>query len=134
MMLTSGDRPGDVKRCEELGIVAYLMKPIKQSELFDAIAAAMGSVVSAEVRAAAPADEPPLQLGPHRILLAEDSLVNQKLAIGLLDKWGLNRHGLHSQQRPRPRSTVWRTQDVRHGADGCPDAGNGRSRGNQGDS
>ena len=47
MMLTSGDRPGDVARCEDLGAAAYLMKPIKQSELFDAIVSALG-IISAE--------------------------------------------------------------------------------------
>ena len=37
MMLTSGGQPSDVSRCQELGIATYLLKPIKQSELFDAI-------------------------------------------------------------------------------------------------
>ena len=89
MMLTSGDRPGDVARCEHLGIASYLMKPIKQSELFDAIAAA----VSPDDLEPAPAVvnrisgiEPAQR--PLRILLAEDSLVNQKLAIGLLQRAG----------------------------------------------
>ncbi len=47
MMLTSGDQPADVARCQELGIAAYLVKPVKQSELFDAIMLAMG-VTTAE--------------------------------------------------------------------------------------
>ena len=37
MMLTSGDRPEDASRCEQLGISGYLLKPIKQSELLEAI-------------------------------------------------------------------------------------------------
>ena len=44
MMLTSGDEPGDIVRCERLGVAAYLLKPIKQSELFDAIVRAVGIV------------------------------------------------------------------------------------------
>ena len=32
MMLTSGDLPGDIARCDELGIASYLLKPVKQSE------------------------------------------------------------------------------------------------------
>ena len=36
-MLTSAGLPGDVGRCLGLGISAYLMKPVKQSELFDTI-------------------------------------------------------------------------------------------------
>jgi signal transduction histidine kinase/DNA-binding response OmpR family regulator len=86
MMLTSGDRPGDVARCEELGAAAYLMKPIKQSELFDAIVAAMGIIAPEHDD---PAKGRELDRIPHlNILLAEDSLANQKLAVGVLEKWG----------------------------------------------
>jgi len=88
MMLTSGGRPGDVARCEQLGVAAYLLKPIKQSELFDAIVAAIG-IAAVEDHAAGPAaGEPPTEIPPLRVLLAEDSLVNQKLAVGLLEKHG----------------------------------------------
>jgi PAS domain S-box-containing protein len=86
LMLTSGDREGDLRRCQELQIPAYLFKPIKQSELFNALIAKLGVNV-AEDHATLPAtvhsDGPPL-----RVLLAEDSLANQKLALGLLNKWG----------------------------------------------
>ena len=37
VMLTSAGRRGDAARCREIGIAAYLTKPIKQSELLDAI-------------------------------------------------------------------------------------------------
>ena len=37
MMLTPGDRPTDIAECERLGIAAYLLKPVKQSELLEAI-------------------------------------------------------------------------------------------------
>jgi CheY-like chemotaxis protein len=88
MMLTSGDRPGDIARCEQLGVAAYLLKPIKQSELFDAIAIALGlSRPEDEVEEAAGAEQAS-RLPPLRILLAEDSLVNQKLAVGLFEKYG----------------------------------------------
>ena len=90
MMLTSGGHPNDVAHCEELGITAYLMKPIKQSELLEATMLAMGAVVPA-------AEDGDLALrveqrrGSQRslqILLAEDSLVNQKLAVALLETYG----------------------------------------------
>ncbi len=88
MMLTSGDRPGDVSRCEQLGVAAYLLKPIKQSELFDAVVLALGiNAAEDELPPSQPA-EPPVSLPPLKILLAEDSLVNQKLAVGLLEKYG----------------------------------------------
>ncbi len=87
MMLTSGDRPGDIARCGELGVAAYLLKPVKQSELFNAILAALGIGTTGDDTAA---EEPSAEVSrqPLRILLAEDSVVNQKLAVGLLEKRG----------------------------------------------
>jgi CheY-like chemotaxis protein len=64
------------------------MKPIKQSELLDAINAAVGTRIPERERARATERELLPRLRPLRILLAEDSLVNQKLAIGLLEKYG----------------------------------------------
>ncbi|HUG93926.1 MAG TPA: response regulator, partial [Planctomycetaceae bacterium] len=87
MMLTSGDRPGDVARCEEVGAAAYLMKPIKQSELFDAVVSSLGAV-SAEDAAAALDESAARPVRPLNVLLAEDSLANQKLAVGVLERWG----------------------------------------------
>jgi two-component system sensor histidine kinase/response regulator len=84
MMLTSGETPGAGSQCDELGISAYLLKPVKQSELFDAIVAALGAVAPDEEPQAAAAR----RLRGLRILLAEDSLVNQKLAIALLERQG----------------------------------------------
>ena len=89
MMLSSGDGPGDIARCRELGGAAHLIKPIKQSELFDAIVTATGIEFHEEF------DEPAVQsdnhtgtMRPLQILLAEDSYPNQRLAVGLLSKWG----------------------------------------------
>lgn len=87
LMLTSGDRQGDLAKCHELGISAYLFKPIKQSELFNSLVATLG--VSGVEDHATPSPTTPLdELPPLRILLAEDSFANQKLAVGLLTKWG----------------------------------------------
>jgi len=86
MMLSSSDQSGDVARCEQLGIASYLLKPIKQSELFDAVAMALGIVDVDEEEEAGQAGDPVER--PLSILLAEDSLVNQKVAVGLLRKWG----------------------------------------------
>ena len=88
MMLTSGDRPGDMARCEELGIARYLLKPIKQSELFDALTRAASGAPSADMSAESVARGPRRHARSLRVLLAEDSVVNQKLAIGLLQMWG----------------------------------------------
>ncbi|HEY3969389.1 MAG TPA: response regulator [Planctomycetaceae bacterium] len=86
MLLTSGDRSSDVSRCEKLGLDAYLMKPINQSELFDTL-----MEVFHGRRGEAPADESaddPAPVSGLKILLAEDSLYNQKLAVALLERKG----------------------------------------------
>ena len=88
VMLTSGDRVEDIRRCEELRTQAHIFKPIKQSELFNILARELGGIElesdesGGEVVAV---DIPPL-----RILLAEDSPVNQTLAI-----WGPEQVGAH---------------------------------------
>jgi CheY-like chemotaxis protein len=96
LMLSSADRAEDNARCQELGVALYLRKPIKQSELLDAILNALSDVADTEVPAedAQATDvEPPVPppLAAHaslRILLAEDNEVNQALAVKLLEKRG----------------------------------------------
>ncbi len=94
LMLSSGDQPGDVARCDRMGIACYLIKPIKQSELYDAILMALGMTPVDEAseqereRKAVAAQADRLQRRSLNILLAEDSPVNQKLAVRLLTKYG----------------------------------------------
>ena len=89
IMLTSGGRPGDIQRCEELKVSAHLMKPIKHSELLKAIRLAVGHRSAVErFRADAVPEIDPLSLPPRKILLAEDGKANQMMAVGLLTKWG----------------------------------------------
>ena len=86
VMLTSATRTGDAALGKRLGIAAQLVKPVKQSELYDAITEGLGiaaPVFSADKQAtSAPMSQ------RLTVLLAEDSVPNQKLAIGLLSKWG----------------------------------------------
>lgn len=89
IMLTSGDRSTDRQRCVDLKIAAHLMKPVKQSELFDAIVVAFGITTPEADEVGAVSFSPDASLPSLRILLAEDTLANQMLAIGLLQKkWG----------------------------------------------
>ncbi len=88
MMLTSGDRSDDVTRCERLGVAAYLLKPVKQSELFDAIQMVLGGIRAEHEEARRLAAQRPAKARPLRVLVAEDSLVGQKLILGLLERRG----------------------------------------------
>jgi PAS domain S-box-containing protein len=87
LILTSGGQPGDIKRCRELGLSAYLTKPIKQADLWRAIFRAMDSqALPDSIEFHEPATS--VRIPPRRILLAEDNPMNQKLAIRLLEKQG----------------------------------------------
>jgi signal transduction histidine kinase/DNA-binding response OmpR family regulator len=82
MMLTSEARAGDARRCRELGMATYLVKPVKRSELLAAITAALGlPAAPAEQRPGTPA--PAAGPAPHglRILLVEDSADNRVLVL-----------------------------------------------------
>ena len=89
VLLTSIDRQGDAKRCRELGITAYLRKPITQSELFNAVLNALGTTPSS-LRHKTRALITPLSSNEHalRVLIAEDNVVNQHLASRILEKRG----------------------------------------------
>ena len=89
MMLSSAGQRGDARRCRELGVAAYLTKPVRQGELLDAILTALGTRPIKEA--------PPVLVTRHslrensnhlRILLVEDNAVNQVLAVRLLEKRG----------------------------------------------
>jgi CheY-like chemotaxis protein len=91
MMLTSGGHRGDAARCAELGIAAYLLKPVRQSELREAIARVLARKDRAGekpmlTRYSLMKEKPAAQR--LDILLAEDNAVNQKLAVRLLEKRG----------------------------------------------
>jgi two-component system sensor histidine kinase/response regulator len=86
MMLSSAGLRGDAARCRELGVAAYLTKPVKQRELLAAILTVLGDKKGRE----------PLttkhtlreQSRPLRVLLAEDNLVNQRVASRMLARQG----------------------------------------------
>ncbi|MFO0949276.1 MAG: response regulator [Planctomycetota bacterium] len=89
MMLSSGGKHGDAKRCRDMGIAAYLTKPIRQSDLFDAICAGLGMAhVGGSERTLVTRHSLRERRRPLRILLAEDNAVNQTLVVQLLQKRG----------------------------------------------
>ncbi|MGZ3318177.1 MAG: response regulator, partial [Isosphaeraceae bacterium] len=88
MLLSSDDKPGDMARCQELGISAFLRKPIKQSELLDAILTVLHQAPRKTSYITTPRPSPASQHGTLHILLAEDNEVNQEYAVDLLRRRG----------------------------------------------
>jgi len=91
MMLTSGGHRDDSRQCDELGVAARLLKPVRQSELRDAMIRALNpedkfaDTLAPEITALSQRRDSARQL---RVLLAEDNPVNQLLATRLLEKRG----------------------------------------------
>jgi signal transduction histidine kinase/DNA-binding response OmpR family regulator len=98
VLLTSGGQSGDVARCRQLGLAAYLTKPLTQAPLYRVIAQVLGQMAESSVSTAPPSgkESPAMSNAtpsaggsmPLRVLLAEDNQVNQKLASTMLQKRG----------------------------------------------
>ncbi|MEW6301167.1 MAG: response regulator [Thermodesulfobacteriota bacterium] len=93
VLLTSSGLGGEAKQARDVGINAYLTKPVRPSQLFDCLATVMGCTPTQPtsqplvLTPPQPAQAPP----PHSlplILIAEDNVVNQKLAVRLVEKLG----------------------------------------------
>jgi len=89
VMLTSAGQRGDAKRMREAGFAAYLVKPVKQSQLLDCLRTITGK---SEDSGRAPSEAIVTRHSLTedrkrriRILLAEDNIMNQKLALRILD-------------------------------------------------
>ncbi|MBW2050531.1 MAG: response regulator, partial [Deltaproteobacteria bacterium] len=97
LILTSVVERGDAKKFKNLGCSAYLTKPVRQSQLLDALAEALVEVEKPGEEAEEKPSRPDIiirhSLGEgvargSRILLAEDNVVNQKVAMKILEKGG----------------------------------------------
>jgi CheY-like chemotaxis protein/HPt (histidine-containing phosphotransfer) domain-containing protein len=100
MMLTSGGQTGDLAKCRELGLAAYLTKPLSQRALYQVVAQVIGAggaapgfivpatqkdVLAMSTSSSSTEQTPQPSL---KVLLAEDNFVNQKLAVTMLQKRG----------------------------------------------
>ena len=92
VMMTSLGQRGDARQLEEIDFAAYLTKPVKQSQLYNCLATVTG--MQKQV-----AKEQPVKIVTRhslsedqkrrvRILLAEDNIINQKVATSILGKLG----------------------------------------------
>jgi CheY-like chemotaxis protein len=87
-MLRANERVGDLVRSDDNSAVVHVLKPVKPSELRLAVSNALQGPVSSPMPSPATAPIPGHELPSLRILVVEDSLVNQKLAVALLKKRG----------------------------------------------
>jgi CheY-like chemotaxis protein/HPt (histidine-containing phosphotransfer) domain-containing protein len=97
LLMTSLGPRSDTAVLRAAGIGAFLVKPVKQSQLIDCLATLTTSSAQHETRfwlnrkggsTAEAAGKRPRSSKPFHILVAEDNPINQKVAIGLLDKLG----------------------------------------------
>jgi PAS domain S-box-containing protein len=92
VMMTSFGKRGDASRFEKIGFSAYLTKPIKHSHLYDCLKMVLkGKLCSADNskrRIITRHTVSEVQKQKVRILLAEDNIVNQKVALKMLEKLG----------------------------------------------
>jgi two-component system sensor histidine kinase/response regulator len=89
IMLTSAGQPNDARRSRELGLAGYVTKPIGQSELLDVISGGLRRSAGLTTSMASPSLAPLRSTErPLAVLLAEDNIVNQKLAVLLLQRRG----------------------------------------------
>jgi CheY-like chemotaxis protein len=85
LMLSSCDQVASAARCRRLGVTTYLVKPIRPADLLANIRVALGKPAAKPI-VAQPA--PSVACRGLRILVAEDNIINQKLAVALLSKMG----------------------------------------------
>jgi len=101
IMLTSVGQRGDAKRVEEAGFSAYLVKPVSSSQLLDTLSTVWGTwkegisapLITRHILAESHANkvaQPQKKVKPihARVLVVEDNILNQKMAVKMLEKLG----------------------------------------------
>ena len=91
LLMTSLGQRGDARQMEEIGFAAYVVKPARQSDLHDSLATVLAtSPISHGTRHIVTRHAVrEMRRGAVRILLAEDNVTNQQVALGILKKLGL---------------------------------------------
>ena len=90
LMLTSGGQPGEAKRCRQLGISAYLLKPVLKADLMAAILTALNPPQGEALALPKLVTRHTLRESANklRVLVAEDNAVNQAVILRVLRKMG----------------------------------------------
>jgi PAS domain S-box-containing protein len=97
VLMTSLGQRGDARQMEELGFAAYLVKPARQSDLFDSLSLVLAGPEDGRTRRPIVTRHAMREMrrGAVRILLAEDNVTNQQVALGILRKLGLRADTVH---------------------------------------
>ena len=92
IMLTSQGLRGDASRMEKIGFAAYLTKPIRRSQLFDCLVSVLSSTEKKgedkNVQIVTKYSVSEERRNRTRILVVEDNIVNQKIAVRMIEKAG----------------------------------------------
>jgi PAS domain S-box-containing protein len=92
ILLTSLGLRGQREQARAAGVDGYLVKPVRQSQLYDCLVTVMAAPAPGPPAPPRPAADsgrrPPLVARGPRVLLAEDNVVNQRLALRMLEKLG----------------------------------------------
>jgi CheY-like chemotaxis protein len=88
ILLTSAGHTEDMARAKSLGAAASVAKPVKQSDLWDAIITALHVAGGQKARPSVAQRRSRTAQHPLRILLAEDNPVNQEVAVHLIERRG----------------------------------------------
>jgi CheY-like chemotaxis protein len=89
IIFTATRRLGQIMRLRGTQIEACLTKPVRQSLLLKTLTAVLSPAVESPPQANRTADSPGIAAGGHlRVLVAEDNVVNQKVAARMLEKLG----------------------------------------------
>jgi len=91
VLCSSLGQRGDARRMQEIGFAAYLVKPVRHSEILDCLSAVLAGTDAAEQAQPIVTRHTirEIRRGAVRILLAEDNITNQQVAVGILKKLGL---------------------------------------------
>ena len=87
VMLSSSGLKGDLQRSQEAGIAGYVSKPVARDELLQMMSRVLRLESRREILPAVK-QKAPEALTTLDVLLVEDHVINQKLAVALLERWG----------------------------------------------